>query len=35
MTGAATVIFLVTKFTAGGWVVLVAVPAFIVVFVRI
>ncbi len=35
VTGAATVIFVVTKFAAGGWVVLVAVPAFIVVFVRI
>jgi amino acid transporter len=35
ITGAATVIFLVTKFSSGGWVVLVAVPIFILLFVRI
>jgi amino acid transporter len=35
VTGTATVIFLVTKFTEGAWVVLVAVPAFIVLFVRV
>lgn len=35
VTGAATVIFLVSKFTGGAWVVLVAVPAFILLFVRI
>lgn len=35
VTGAASVIFLVTKFTSGGWVVLVAVPVFIALFVRI
>jgi hypothetical protein len=29
MTGAATVVFVVTKFTAGGWVVIVAVPVLI------
>jgi len=34
-TGVATSVFLVTKFTAGGWVVVVAVPAFIVLFHRI
>ena len=35
VTAVATVIFLVTKFTAGAWVVVVAVPAFIALFVRI
>jgi amino acid transporter len=35
VTALATVIFVVTKFTAGGWVVFVAVPCFIVLFVRI
>jgi amino acid transporter len=35
VTGVATVIFLVTKFTAGAWVVVVAVPAFVWLFVRI
>ncbi len=35
VTGVATVIFLISKFTEGAWVVVVAVPAFIVLFVRI
>lgn len=35
VTGTATLIFLVTKFTAGGWLVLVAVPVFITLFLRI
>jgi len=35
VTAAATVIFLVTKFTAGAWVVVVAVPALILLFTRI
>jgi hypothetical protein len=35
VTGVTTVIFLVTKFTAGAWVVIVAVPAFMLFFVRI
>ncbi len=35
MTGAATVIFLVTKFTSGAFVVVIAVPVFIFVFMRI
>ncbi len=35
VTAVATVIFIVTKFTSGAWVVLVAVPCFIVLFVRI
>jgi amino acid transporter len=35
VTGASTVIFLVTKFTSGGWVVVVAVPLFILLFHRI
>jgi hypothetical protein len=34
-TGLATVVFLLTKFTEGAWVVVLAVPAFIMVFVRI
>ena len=34
-TGVATVVFLLTKFTEGAWVVVLAVPAFIAVFVRI
>jgi amino acid transporter len=34
-TGVATVIFLLTKFTEGGWVVVVAVPAFIFGFHRV
>jgi O-antigen/teichoic acid export membrane protein len=34
-TALATVIFLVTKFTDGAWVVVLAVPAFITLFVRI
>ncbi len=34
-TAIATVVFLVTKFTAGAWVVVLAVPALIVLFVRI
>jgi hypothetical protein len=35
VTGIATVIFIVTKFSSGAWVVLIAVPCFIVLFVRI
>jgi amino acid transporter len=35
MTGAATVIFLVTKFTSGAWVVVIAIPALILLFTRI
>jgi amino acid transporter len=35
MTGVATVIFLVTKFTSGAWVVVVAVPLFMYFFMRI
>lgn len=35
VTAASTVIFLVTKFTAGAWIVVVAVPTFIFLFVRI
>jgi len=35
VTAAATVIFLATKFTDGAWVVVIAVPLFIVVFIRI
>jgi len=35
MTGVATVIFLVTKFTSGAWVVVIAIPALIVLFSRI
>lgn len=35
VTGIATMIFLVSKFTSGGWLVLVAVPAFIALFLRI
>jgi amino acid transporter len=35
VTGAATVIFLLTKFTQGAWVVVVAVPAFILLFTRV
>jgi amino acid transporter len=35
VTAAATVIFLLTKFTAGAWVVVVAVPALILLFTRI
>ena len=34
-TGVATVILLVTKFTEGAWVVVVAIPVFLVLFVRI
>ena len=34
-TAAATIIFLFTKFTAGAWVVVVAVPAFIFMFTRV
>jgi amino acid transporter len=34
-TGLATVIFLVSKFTAGAWVVVVAVPLFILLFLRV
>jgi len=35
MTGVATVIFLVTKFTSGAWVVAIAIPALILLFARI
>jgi amino acid transporter len=35
VTGVATVIFLVTKFAAGAWIVVVAVPTFIFLFIRI
>jgi amino acid transporter len=35
MTASATVIFVVTKFTSGAWVVVVAVPALILLFTRI
>lgn len=35
VTGLATVIFLVSKFTSGAWVVVVAVPAFVLLFHRI
>ncbi len=35
MTGVATVIFVVTKFTAGAWVVVIAIPALILLFTRI
>jgi hypothetical protein len=35
ITAVATVVFLLTKFTEGAWVVVVAVPAFILLFVRI
>ncbi|MGA8296292.1 MAG: APC family permease [Acidimicrobiales bacterium] len=35
LTGTATGIFLVTKFTSGGWVVVVAVPLFMFTFVRV
>ncbi|HUO47979.1 MAG TPA: APC family permease [Acidimicrobiales bacterium] len=35
VTALATIVFLVTKFTEGAWVVVVAVPAFIFAFVRI
>ena len=35
MTAVATVIFVVTKFTAGAWVVVIAIPALILLFTRI
>ncbi len=35
VTGLATIIFLVSKFTEGAWVVVLAVPGFVVLFVRI
>jgi amino acid transporter len=35
ITGVATVIFLVSKFTQGAWIVVIAIPLFIVLFVRI
>jgi amino acid transporter len=35
VTGVATVIFLITKFAAGAWIVVVAVPSFIFLFMRI
>ena len=34
-TGVATLVFVVAKFTAGGWVVAVAIPAFMLLFTRI
>jgi hypothetical protein len=34
-TAVATAIFLITKFTAGAWVVVLAIPAFIALFARI
>ena len=35
ITGIATIVFLVSKFTEGAWVVVIAVPAFILLFLRI
>ena len=35
VTGACTIIFLVTKFTGGAWVVVIAIPLFILLFTRI
>jgi hypothetical protein len=35
ITAIATVVFLISKFTEGAWVVVIAIPAFIVLFVRI
>ena len=35
VTGACTVIFLVTKFTSGAWVVVIAIPLFMLLFTRI
>jgi amino acid transporter len=35
ITGIATIVFLVSKFTEGAWVVVIAVPAFILLFMRI
>ncbi len=35
ITGLATIVFLVSKFTEGAWVVVIAVPAFILLFLRI
>jgi hypothetical protein len=35
VTGAATIIFLISKFTQGAWIVVIAVPLFIVLFMRI
>jgi hypothetical protein len=35
VTGAATIIFLISKFTQGAWIVVIAVPLFIVLFKRI
>ncbi|MGC2485431.1 MAG: APC family permease [Acidimicrobiales bacterium] len=35
VTGLATIVFLISKFTQGAWIVVVAVPLFIVLFVRI
>ena len=35
VTGVATVIFLISKFTQGAWIVVIAVPLFIVLFMRI
>lgn len=34
-TGVATLVFLVTKFTEGGWVVVLAIPGFMVLFTRV
>ncbi len=35
MTGVATLVFVFTKFTAGAWVVVIAIPTIIVLFVRV
>jgi amino acid transporter len=35
ITGIATIVFLISKFTEGAWVVVIAVPAFILLFLRI
>jgi amino acid transporter len=35
VTGASTIIFLISKFTQGAWIVVIAVPLFIVLFMRI
>jgi len=35
VTGIATIIFLISKFEQGAWIVVIAVPAFVLLFVRI
>jgi amino acid transporter len=35
VTGVATIIFLISKFTQGAWIVVIAVPSFIILFMRI